>query len=102
MERAQTLISVADFKGLLTNLKDRRPDICIRFRSLGEMWSNNFLSVYAVTERGVLLCDELNRRIIAVYDLNNIMQFELDRSFQGFQPFYHYDVHPVVEAAEHR
>lgn len=97
MERAPSFISADDFRRLLLNLKDRRPDICVSFRSLGEMWSSHFFSIYAVIEKGGLFQDDVNRRIVAVYDLNNIMQFEIDRSFQGFQPYFHYEVHPFPE-----
>ncbi|MBT1703973.1 hypothetical protein [Chryseosolibacter indicus] len=97
MERAQTLISVIDFKRLLKDLREKRPDICIRYRLLGEMWVNHFVSVFYITENGVLLNDDITHRLISIGDLSHIMQFEIDEPFQGYQPYYHYEVHPLLD-----
>jgi hypothetical protein len=97
MERAQSLISVVDLRKLLTDLKERRPDICIRYRLLGEMWMTNFVSIVFISERGALVHDEVNQKILAINDLTNVMQFELDGPFQGYQPFFHYEVQPLLD-----
>jgi hypothetical protein len=97
MERAPTLISVVNFKRLLINLRDRRPDICIRYRMLGEMWCGSFMSIFFITQKGVVLTDELNHKLIAIHDLSNVMQFEIDHTFQGYQPYYHYEVQPLLD-----
>ena len=97
MERVGNLISVVDFKRLLFDLKDRRPDICIRYRLLGEMWNLNFMTIFLITDKGVLFNEESKRRLITVTDLSSIMQFEIDKSFQGYQPYYHYEVQPLLD-----
>lgn len=97
MERAQTLISVVDFQRLLTDLKERRPDISIRYRLLGEMWTDHFMSVFYITTKGVLLNDDVTHKLIAISDLSNIMQFEIDNPFQGYQPYFHYEVQPLLD-----
>lgn len=102
MNTVRSLISVAELKGLLTLLRETRPDICIRYRILGEMWVVNFVSVFHVTDRGLLLNDENNRRLIAINDLSNIMQFEIDKPFNGFQPYYHYEVQPMLDFVNDR
>jgi hypothetical protein len=91
-ETAKSLISVLELKRLLVDLKQKRPDICFRYRLLGEMWMTNAMRVISVTEKGVLLNDEPNNKLLSVSDLSLIMQFEIDAPFQGFQPHFHYHV----------
>jgi len=93
----KTLISVLELKGLLVDLLGNRPDIYIRFRLLGELWSVKFMPVIRVTEKGAIFFDE-SHGLVSVGDLNFIMQFEIDKPFQGFQPYYHYEVTPVAGA----
>jgi hypothetical protein len=97
MERARSLISVVDLKRLLSDLKERRPDICVRYRLLGEMWMANFMSIVHLTRSGVLLHDEVNQKLVSIHDISNIMQFELDGPFNGYQPFFHYEVQPLLD-----
>jgi hypothetical protein len=89
----KTLISALELKRLMVDLLEKRPDICIRFRLLGEMWNVTFMQVMKVSERGVLLFDE-NNNLVSINDLNFVMQFEIDRPFQAYQPYYHYEVSP--------
>jgi len=91
----KTLISVLELRGLLVDLKEKRPDIRVRFRLLGELWTVNFMQVLRVNEKGALFFDDL-LGFLSVSDLNFIMQFELEKPFQGFQPYYHYEVTPMT------
>ena len=88
------LVSVLELKRLLVELKDKRPDISIRYRLLGEMWAQHFMRILRITEKGVMLNDEASNKLVIITDLANIMQFEVDNRFQNFQPFYHYEVKP--------
>jgi len=90
----KTLISMLELKRLMVDLTEKRPDICIRFRLLGELWSMSFLRVMRVTDKGAVLLDE-SHGLVSVSDLNFIRQFEIDKPFQGFQSYYHYEVTPV-------
>jgi hypothetical protein len=99
MERAQSLISVIELQKLLRDLHENRPDICIRFRLLGEMWAMHFMNAIAVTERGAIFSHLQSNKLIFISELSNIMQFEIDKPFHGFQPYFHYEVSPVVELA---
>lgn len=90
----KTLISVLELKRLMVDLLEKRPDICIRFRLLGDLWAVHFMRVMRVTEKGAVLFDE-HTGLVSVGDLNFVMQFEIDRPFQGFQPYYHYEVTPA-------
>lgn len=99
MNAVRTLISVIELKNLLTQLHVSRPDICVRYRMLGEMWGVNFMSVFHITDTALLLNDEVNHRLVAINDLSNIMQFEIDKPFNGFQPYFHYEVQPLLNFA---
>ena len=96
-KESPNVISVIELKKLLIELKEKRPDICIRFRLLGEMWARNFMRVILVTAKGVLLNDEVTNEAISIANLTNIMQFEIDNRFQSFHPHFHYEVMPSPE-----
>ena len=90
-------ISVLELKRLLIEIKAYRPDICVRYRLLGELWNPSFMKVLLVTERGILLSDEPSNRLISLADLSMVMQFEMDNRFRDFQPHFHYEVIPSSE-----
>lgn len=85
-------ISVLELKRLLIELHEKRPDICVRFRLLGEMWLLQFMRVVLVTDTGVILNNEVSNELVRVRDLTYVMQFEIDRRFQNFRPHNHYNV----------
>jgi hypothetical protein len=89
-------IPILQFKRLLHELRDSRPDIGIRVRLMGEMWKSSHFKVFQVTEKGVALYDEATKRLVMVSDLSQIMQFELEQSFQQYEPHFHYSVDPVL------
>ena len=91
-EKTTTLITVCDLRKLLVSLKDERNDICFRYRMLGEMWEVNPVRVLAVTEKGAILRDDDNNKVINLPSLDLVMQFEIDAPFHGFQPHFHYHV----------
>lgn len=74
----------------MIDLRDKRPDICIRLRLLGEMWLPHFMRIALVTETGVILKSEISDTLVRVPHLSHIMQFEIDRQFQNFKPHFHY------------
>jgi hypothetical protein len=87
-------ISVIELKRLLQEVKDRRPDIGVRFRFLGQMWQDHFLTVFLVTENGAVLIDQTNNKTEIISNLADVVQFELDGRFHNFHPYYHYIVQP--------
>lgn len=89
-------IPVLELRRLLFELKDLRPDICVRFRLMGEMWQTSHMRVIKLTESGVALNDERSNKLIFIQDLTKVMQFELDNAFQQYQPHCHYTVDPVL------
>jgi hypothetical protein len=90
-------VSIAEFKRLLHNIYDRRPDVCIRIRLLGQMWSESFFSIECFEDDGVLLFDEHLRRYLRITKVSDVMQFELECPFFGFQAHYHYEMMNVSE-----
>ena len=91
MLRNDPKISVLETRRLLIELKDKRPDICVRVRLIGKLWQNNFCRLINVTETQVVLNDESKNKLVFL-PINEIMQFEMDHSFQNFQAHNHYDV----------
>jgi hypothetical protein len=89
-------IPILEFKRLLHELRDLRPDVGIRVRLMGEMWKSSHFKVFQVTEKGVALYDDATKRLVMVSDLSQIMQFELEQSFQKYEPHFHYSVDPVL------
>lgn len=85
-------IPVLALKRLLVELNEHRPDICFRYRLIGQMWVNHFLRVVKVTGNGILLNDDSSNTITTIADLSHVMQFEIDKPFQIYQPYFHYDV----------
>lgn len=76
----------------MTDLRDKRPDICIRFRLLGEMWFPYFMKIVRVGETDVILNNEVDKKLVRVPDLSYVMQFEIDERFQNFKPHFHYNI----------
>ena len=92
MHEATRKVVILELRRVLVELREHRPDICIRYRLLGQMWVPNFHRVIQVTEEGVILNDETSERVVSIRSLAQFMQFELDKPFQLYQPYFHYDV----------
>jgi hypothetical protein len=95
--RNNSLITVPELCSLLHELIEKRPDIGIRFRMLGEMWLNHFMHAAFLAGKSGIFKHEQNGNLIAIQDLSNVMQFELDHSFNNFQAYFHYEVKPALE-----
>jgi hypothetical protein len=93
-------IQVLELRRLLYELKDQRPDICVRFRLLAEMWYPSFAKVIKLTEEGVVLLNEHDNQAIAIKDLREIVQFELDARYQNYHPHNHYRIQSTMHIAE--
>jgi hypothetical protein len=88
------IVSTLELRRLFFNLRDQRPDICIRLRLLGKTWTDEFVKIKVVTEQGALFEDEKHDQLIHVSDMLNIIQFELDKPFGDLLPYFHYEVIP--------
>jgi hypothetical protein len=83
-------INILELRSLLHQLNDRRPDICVRVRFMGEMWQSSYFGIIKVTELGVILNNESANKLINVPDLKLIMQMEIDNAFMHYHPNFHY------------
>jgi hypothetical protein len=89
-----------ELRRLLYELKDKRPDICIRFRLMGQMWQSEFWRVVALTENGVALINAPSNQICIVKNLREVVQFEIDSRYQNFHPHDHYSVPSTINVKE--
>jgi hypothetical protein len=85
-------IPLTGFKRLLHDIRDRRPDVHVRIRLLGQMWSEYFYEVLSITSEELLLFNEKADRYLKIPRIDDVIQFELECSFFGYQAYYHYDV----------
>jgi hypothetical protein len=90
--KTQSAFSVLALRKLLQDILLKKPDVCFRYRLIGEMWAPNFKKVLHVSEKGVLLRDEVTNNLTGINDLSNLIQFEIDSPFQDVRPYCHYDV----------
>lgn len=89
VNQSEPTVSALELKQLLVHIADT--SICFRFRLLGGMWMKNLMKVSTVRENSVMLYDEKEAKYHLV-GLNDIIQFEIDERYQGFQPYFHYEV----------
>ena len=92
MSSIQTDVHFLELRRLLTDLKDHAPNVCIRFRLIGELWQNSYFKILKLTDDGVALLDDPSNKLVFIKNLNDIMQFEVDGPFRNFQPHVHYSV----------
>lgn len=93
MEATTTLVSSIDLEALLFSIAQHEPGICIRYRTLGQLWYPNFLKIIDIQGgRTILFHDEHREKIISLSDPSRIVQFELDSRFRQFEPNFHYQV----------
>jgi hypothetical protein len=92
MEVRKKSLTVLELKRLLIELKEKRPDICIRYRLIGEMWMDNFTSIRSVVGNSMFVNYERIGMSIHIPNIGNIIQFEIDHTFQQYEAHFHYDV----------
>jgi hypothetical protein len=85
-------VSVLELRRLLYELKDLRPDICIRLRFIGELWQQHYCTIALIGEKHLMLEEEHSHLPVYVPELTAIVQFELSNSFKHYQPHFHYTV----------
>jgi hypothetical protein len=88
----KSTVSVLEFRRLLHEIKDRRPELCIRFRLMGQLWEPFFMNVLILTEQGGVFGESSRGSTKSLDDLSKVIQFELDKSFHGYQAHFHYEV----------
>jgi hypothetical protein len=87
------VISVSDLKKLLLSLAHQENQVCIRYRTIGQLWYPNFMrTIKIVADTRVLFHDETRKRLISLPDFSTIIQFELDGKLYPYEPNCHYQV----------
>lgn len=86
-----TTFSLSHLKQALFDIKEHGPNVCVRFRFIGQMWQPNFVRIVNLTDTRVLVSDEVKNQLIS-FELNHVMQFEIDHRFKGLEPHNHYNV----------
>jgi hypothetical protein len=88
-------ISGVELKQLLV-LLSQTPNICFRFRQVGEMWMQNHMKVNSIRDHSALFYDDQDLKFYLVR-INNIVQFDIDSRIHHYQPHFHYTVTPSPE-----
>lgn len=90
-------ISLLEFKRLLSDIRNRRPDVRVRVRLLGKMWAEQFCAVDFLNDNQVVLFDQREDEYHYINNINDVAQFELECPFFGYDAFYHYDLSGPLE-----
>jgi hypothetical protein len=88
----QNQVTIPELHQLLQSIVAQRPNLCIRFRLIGELWRTNFLQVISFEDNTAIFYDEKQNRNLLISDLTRLIQFELDAPFQQYQPHFHYTI----------
>jgi hypothetical protein len=97
VDRLRADLSTLDLRRLLIEMKETRSNVHVKFRLVGQPWKPNFLKILVITERGVVLVDELDSTLIFLTDLSRIMQFQVDANFRELEALHEYSVEPTLE-----
>jgi hypothetical protein len=95
-------VTTLKLRRLLHALKDSRPDICIRFRIIGQMWQMHYSKIIELNEHGGIFQNENAGSLYAIPDFNEIIQFEIDQRFQEYHPHFHYQLGPSLTISENQ
>ena len=90
--RASDMISSLEFKLLMKSIISHKAKIKIKYFLDGRGWSDCFLSVMAVTEKGIVFNDDSNNKIKSITFLDQIKQLVIDQPFDGYNSNLAYDV----------
>jgi hypothetical protein len=89
MENTQHPISVdtvspLELKFLMNSILLQKANIRIKCLLDGKRWSDRYLSVMVVTEKGAVLKDESRDKIFSIPFIQQVMQFVLDKPFDSY------------------
>jgi len=90
---ASEFISRLELKFLMKSIIGHQAKIRIKYLTEEGTWSNCFLSVMMVTEKGIVFNDDSNRKIKSVRFLDQIKQLVIDQPFDGYISNLAYVVH---------
>jgi len=81
---ASEIISRLELKLLMKSIIGHRAKIRIKYLTEEGTWSNCFLSVMMVTEKGIVFNDDANNEIKSLKFLDQITQLVIDQPFDGY------------------
>ena len=84
MGTAET-VTVQELKYLLASMFEQHANTCCIFCQCDEKWSQNYLRVLLVTEKGAIFNDEKTNKITSIKSIEEIVEFELDRPYYNFE-----------------
>jgi hypothetical protein len=88
---------LAEFKALLLALENSTPRVQIRLRMANEPWMENFSTVILVSQNATILSSDPAAEPKIIFNLKNVAEFEIDRSFLNFEPNIRYSILPSPE-----
>lgn len=77
-------VSPLELKFLMNSILLQKANIRIKCLLDGKSWSDRYLSVMMVTERGAILKDESRDKIFSIPFIQQVMQFVLDKPFDSY------------------
>ena len=82
--KANEIISRLELKLLMKSIISHQAKIRIKYLLEGGAWSNSFLSVMMVTEKGIVFSDDSNNKMKSIKFLDQIKQLVIDQPFDGY------------------
>jgi hypothetical protein len=79
-------VSPLELKFLMDSILLQKANIRIKCLLDGKTWSDRYLAVLMVTEKGVVLKDESRDKIFSIPFIQQVMQFVLDKPFDSYDP----------------
>jgi hypothetical protein len=92
-------ISTLELKRLLLTLSSYATNVRFRCRPVGEHWMKHFCQISNVRDATVVLFDHREAKYY-LFDIGKILQFEVDRRWEGFKPNHHYNVFAIQKELE--
>jgi hypothetical protein len=77
------MISLLELKLLMTAIIAQRAKIRIKCLLEG-VWTKQFFSVMMITDKGIVLSDDSNRKIKNIRFLDQVSQFVIDKPFDSY------------------
>jgi hypothetical protein len=79
-------ISPLELRLLAKSIINNKANIRIKCLLDGGSWTDQFLSIMMVTERGLVLNDDVTNKIKSINFIDQVVQFVLDKPFDNYSP----------------
>src|SRR5207253_2509858 len=78
-------VTTNELHSLLFRINHFGNDVSFRFRLQGQMWMPDFMEVVNARHTETIFRNRSTGKLICVRDINEVMQFELDTAFEGYE-----------------